>query len=346
MNALDAAATWLRAQPPWLAGTLLVAASLVAAWLVATLGVSLLRRLVGRTENRIDDLLFREVRVPASVTVAVAGAYAAATWLDVTPGTAWVVRSAVLSVLVVVWARATVRIGDGVIEYVDEDSEVAGFAPIFENLLTFVALVGASFVLLALWRVDVTPLLASAGIAGIAVGFAAKDTVANFFGSIALYVDDTYTVGDYVVLDSGEAGTVVDISIRSTRLLTKDDVLVTVPNSALNAARITNQSAPGARKRVKLPVGVAYGTDVDHVEEVLLGVAAAEELVVDAPAPRVRFRRFGDSALEFELLCWVGAPLHEGRAVHRLNRAVYGAFQRDGVEIPFPQQVVTVRERP
>jgi len=337
-------AAWLQSLPVWEALVVLVVLSLVAAWLVAVVSTRIGKRLVAFTDTEFDDLLFDELRLPVTVTVGLTGVYLAGNWLVLSsdPAVNFALRAATLTVILLVWARTLVRLGDRVIRLVDETSEVAGFAPIFQNLWSFGILIGALFLVLSVWRVDVTPLLASAGIAGIAVGFAAKDTVANFFGSIALYVDNTYKVGDYVVLDSGEHGTVIDISIRSTRIITRDNVVVTVPNSVLNSARIVNRSAPRPHTRVRVPVGVAYGSDIDEVEALLLDAAAEEDLVVESPPPRVRFRGFGDSALDYELLAYVGNPLEDARAVHKLNRAIYTRFGEHGVEIPFPQRVVTV----
>jgi len=110
----------------------------------------------------------------------------------------------------------------------------------------------------------------------------------------------------------------------------------------LNTATITNESEPQRERRVRIPVGVAYGTDLDHVEAVLLGVADDERLVLDDPSPRVRVRGFGDSAVDVELLCWVNEAVLRGRVSHRLFKAVYAAFTDEGIEIPFPQRVVTM----
>lgn len=118
--------------------------------------------------------------------------------------------------------------------------------------------------------------------------------------------------------------------------------MVTVPNSVLNAAKITNESAPQRRRRIRVPLSVAYGTDLDDFEALALEVAEAESLVLDSPKPRMRFRRFGDSALEYELLCWVGAPTRRRRAQHELNRALYVALNDAEIEIPFPKRDVTL----
>ncbi len=101
-------------------------------------------------------------------------------------------------------------------------------------------------------------MLASAGIAGLIVGLAAKDSLANFFGSISVFLDRPFKPGDYIVLSSGGGGKVVDIGLRSTRILTRDDVLISVPNSVIVSTKIINESAPYPRMRVRIKVSVAY----------------------------------------------------------------------------------------
>jgi small-conductance mechanosensitive channel len=306
-------------------------------------------RLVRRTDTEFDNLVVRNVRWPLVVSVALTGIYV----LTRTPA---VVESTLVTpaqldtffgkpslvVIILVWAWALNNLVNEGVEIVKEKGSRFDFAPVFSNVWTLVVTVGTAAALLRLYDIDVTPLLGAAGIAGIAVGFAAKDTVANFFGGIALYFDDTYKLGDYIVLDSGEAGTVVQVGIRSTTLMTRDEVLVTVPNSALNAAKVVNESAPQRRRRIRVPIGVAYGTDIDSFEESVVGIAEAESLVLDSPKPRMRFRRFGDSALEYELLCWVASPTRRARATHELNRSIYKTLTERGIEIPYPKRDLTV----
>ena len=193
---------------------------------------------------------------------------------------------------------------------------------------------------MSVWEINITPLLASAGIAGVAVALAAKETLSNFFGGVTVLLDQPYKVGDYIVLDSGERGEVVEVGLRSTRILTRDDVQISIPNSIITNTKVINESAPEPRFRVRIKVGVAYGTDVDQVEEVLLSVARDNPLVVTKPEARVRFRTFGDSSLDFELLCWAHRPHDKGRITHQLNRAIYKAFEQAGIVIPFPQRDV------
>ncbi|KAB1196544.1 MULTISPECIES: mechanosensitive ion channel family protein [Haloferax] len=323
--------------------------SVGGAFVMEAVVIRLLLQYTRRTETALDNIVIQEIRWPIVVTVSLAGIYLFAQTPSV--ATALVVDDAVLdrffglpsiSVGIVVWAWALNRLVNRLVESVKDKGSRFDFAPVFSNIWTLVVSIGTIGALLYIWGIEITPLFAGAGIAGIAVGFAAKDTVANFFGGIALYFDDTYKIGDYVVLDSGEAGTVVKVGIRSTTLLTRDELLVTVPNSVLNAAKIINESAPDRRRRMKVPIGVAYGTDIDQFEDILVELALDEPLVLDTPRPRARFRTFGADALEYELVCWVNSPLKRGKATHKLNREIYKRLNEADIGIPYPQRDVHV----
>ncbi len=154
-------------------------------------------------------------------------------------------------------------------------------------------------------------------------------------------------MGDFIILDGDLRGEVREIGIRSTRILTRDDVEVTVPNAVIANARIVNETGgPYDKMRVRVKVSVAYGSDVDEVRDLLLSCVEDAPHLVPEPAPRVRFRTFGASGLDFELLAWIEKPLFRGRVLDDLNRRVYMAFNAAGVEIPYSKQDVYVKELP
>jgi small-conductance mechanosensitive channel len=205
----------------------------------------------------------------------------------------------------------------------------------------------AVYWLLVTWDLNLAPWLASAGIVGIAVGFAAKDSLANLFGGLFIIMDAPYKINDFIILDSGERGRVIKIGLRSTRLLTRDDVEVTLPNSYIANSKVVNESGgPYEKTRVAIVVGVAYGSDIDRVREVLHGAAESVEFVVSDPAPRVQFIEMGDSALLFRVQGWVDQPAMRGRCIDGMNTAVYKALGQANIEIPFPQRVVTMAGAP
>jgi len=216
--------------------------------------------------------------------------------------------------------------------------------PLFDLLFTVIVVAIAAYALLQVWNIDPTAWLASAGVIGIAVGFAARDTLANLFAGFFIIADAPYKVGDYIVLDTGERGEVTKVGIRSTRILTRDDVEVTMPNSIMANSKIVNESGGiWERFRIRLKVGVAYGSDVDQVVGLLEAIAKRHETVCREPAARVRMRGFGDSSLDFELLCWVDRPANRGLVTHELYMKIYKAFDEAGIQIPFPQRDVWMR---
>jgi small-conductance mechanosensitive channel len=210
----------------------------------------------------------------------------------------------------------------------------------FENVGRVLVLLAAAALLLLVWKIDISPLLASAGIVGLAVALAARDTLANFFGGINIFLDKPFATGDYIILESGERGEVVDIGVRSTLIRTRDDEQISIPNSIVANTKIINESAPEPRYRVRIKVGVAYDSNLVQVEAALLKVANSNQSISHDPEARVRLRAFGDSSLEFELLCWAKTPADRGRVIHELNIALFEEFQKENISIPFPQRDV------
>lgn len=328
-------------------GLLIVAAFAGLAWLSDLLINRVFFRLAGRSRFKLDDVIIKAIHRPVWVSILLIGAILGIRWISPPPPFPTVSEAVLKSLMLIIWALAVNRLVVAVVsDWVGlwrsrgrEGGEIIGLGG---NIARMLLLVGAAFLFLAIWKINITPLLASAGIAGVAVALAAKETLSNFFGGVSVLLDQPYKVGDYIVLDSGERGEVVEIGLRSTRILTRDDVLISIPNAIITNTKIINESAPEPRFRVRIKVGVAYGSDVDRVEEILLAEARENSLVAPKPDPRVRFRRFGDSSLDFELLCWANRPHDKGKLVHMLNRSIYKAFNAEGVAIPFPQRDVYI----
>ena len=204
-----------------------------------------------------------------------------------------------------------------------------------------------AYLFMAIWGIDGTAWLASAGVIGIAVGFAAKDTLANLISGVSIVADAPYKIGDYIVLDTGERGIVTNLGIRSTRLLTRDDVEVSIPNAVIGNAKITNESGgPWIKHRIRVPIGVAYGSNTEEVVGILEQIARDCPGINDSPAPRVRMRAFGDSSLDFELLGWINHPELRGRVKHDILMEIDRRFREEGVVIPFPQADIHISNRP
>jgi small-conductance mechanosensitive channel len=304
-----------------------------------------LRRFTKFTKSDIDDKIIDFIHKPVFFTVIILGIVLAISDLRPSPKVLFYSSSFLYSILTALWCVTFIRISNSVIEHgIRKVSDVTGLShdiiPLAENIAKIVIIIASLMVVLSLWKVNITPLIASAGIAGAAVAFAAKDTIANFFGGISIFVDRPFTIGDYIVLDKGERGEVVAIGVRSTRLRTVDDILITVPNSIIANTKIINESAPTQQFRMRVSVAVAYGSNIGQIEKILLEIAKSNENVLSEPEPGVWFSAFGDSSVSLELLCWAKSPALRGVLMHQLNSAIYKRFGEAGIKIPFPQRDV------
>jgi len=311
-----------------------------------------IRRLLKKTKFTLDDQILDIFHRPIFVSILLLGLAVATARLDFSQTVHFVTLSGLKTVAIFLWAKAVARFLQLIIELVSRDDSrfiliQHRTLPLFSNLLVILVVALALYFVFLAWNIDVTAWIASAGILGLAISFAAKDTLANLFSGVFILTDAPFKLGDFILLDSGERGEVTHIGIRSTRLLTRDDVEITVPNSIMGNAKITNETGgPHERYRIRVKVGVAYGSDIDKVKSVLMDVAGSQPEVCKAPAPRVRFRAFGDSSLDHELLCWVDKPVLRGRVTHLLNTAVYKRFIKEGIDIPFPQRDVFIKTAP
>jgi small-conductance mechanosensitive channel len=317
--------------------------------LILTRGMT---RLTSKTSTDFDDRFIELARRPVLVTTLILALLLATAVIALPQGMHDFSVRVLATVLLLSWARATIKTVHMILEMIANNHERFEIVqertiPLFEMTLKILLVGAVAYALLMIWGINPTAWLASAGVIGIAVGFAAKDSLANLFSGIFIVADAPFKIGDYVVLDSGERGAVAGLGMRSTRLLTRDDVEITIPNAVIANAKIINESGgPWEKERIRIPVGVAYGSDADQVCELLKNIAIEHPEISRDPSPRVRLRAFGVSSLDFELMGWIDHPELRGRIRHELHMNIYKGFADAGVEIPFPQQDVHVRSMP
>lgn len=332
---------------PWAQALLVFSCFLLLAAVLRVFLTRVAPRLVARTRTEADDKFLQYLLNPVFLSVILAGIHFAAL-LVVAPGGAYYryVLAALKTVAIVVWQVFFVRVARLGLEVLARHHGrfpvvQPQTVPALSNVASAVIIGGSVYFLLLAWDINVSAWVTSAGIIGLTVSLAAKDSLANLFAGLTILADRPYKLGDFIVLESGERGEVTQIGIRSSRMLTRDDIEIILPNSVLINSKIVNEAGgPAPRYRVRVKVSVAYGSDVDQVRRVLEEVASDEEQVLREPTPRVRFRSFGDSGLDFELLAWVEAPVLRGRVLDALNTAVYKRFGAEGIEIPYPKRDV------
>lgn len=213
-------------------------------------------------------------------------------------------------------------------------------------LYWFVVVVGCVIVLTEV-GIEITPVLAALGVGSLAVGLALQPTLSNLFAGFNLSLNQRVRVGDFVRLDSGQEGRVLDIGWRATEIRSIGDSLVSVPNAKLSEMIVTNYSLPGEDLALRVEVGVSYASDLEQVERVALEVARAVQANAEGAArdhePILRFLGFGDSSINFMVVLRAASFPDRLTVTHEFVKRIKARFERERIEIPFPQRVVHMR---
>lgn len=319
----------------------------IADWILSrTIG-----KIASRSKTDVDDRLVSLIHQPVFMSFVLLGLGLATQRLGLPEPPEFITLGVLKTIAVVVWYNMLRQLTDVLVQTArrNRSSKLVqtGMLALIQNVAKVFLFSLAIYFLFLAWDINVTAWVASAGIVGLALSFAARDTLSNLFAGVSIVMDAPYKTGDFIILDSGQRGIVTHIGLRSTRLLTRDDIEITVPNGIIGNSIITNEAGgPSEKHRVRIAVGAAYGSDIDHVIATLAKVATDHDEICSNPAPRVRFRQFGESSLDFELLCWIDRPIDRGRLRHELGCGVYKAFAAAQIEIPFPQQDLHVRTMP
>ncbi|MES0488535.1 MAG: mechanosensitive ion channel family protein [Leptospirales bacterium] len=337
---------------PIIITVIILLSSFVVAKIVTLILVKVIGRFAKRTRVEWDDQIVTALHKPIILSLMLLSLWLTRIPWDLLEATNNLFKSIIITVLIIIWTTFLIQLIRIVLRAMSQSSHKYSMVrvqtrPLFENLGFILVLIVAVYIIFKFWDIDMTAWLASAGVIGIAVGFAAKDTLANLFSGVFILADAPYQIGDYVVLDGGERGKVTHIGIRSTRLLTREDVEITIPNAIMGNTRIINESGgPYEKYRLRVSLGVAYGSDIDHVKKILMEIAIDEPLVCDNPEPKTRFRSFGASSLDIDLLCWVENPEVRGSISDILNTTIYKRFNAEGIEIPYSKHDIFIKEMP
>ena len=318
----------------------------IADWILTRL----LKGIANSTKNEFDDKFVELFHKPVVATVMLIGFDRAVLLFGLPDNILWILSASAWTIIIVYWMVFSIKFTRLSLTSMSKKENHFKMVqmhtlPLFNNFAMIMFFGLATYFIFLAWEINVSAWIASAGILGLALSFAAKDTLANLFAGVFILADSPYSLGHYIILETGERGMVTHIGIRSTRILTRDDVEITIPNAIMGNSKIINEtSGINSKMRIRIKVSVAYGTDTDKVREILMNTVKDHTDIVMDPEPRVRFRHFGDSGLEFELLCWVGMPVLRGKAIDSINESVYKAFLREEIEIPYPKRDLYIKE--
>ncbi|WP_342052997.1 mechanosensitive ion channel family protein [Crocosphaera sp. Alani8] len=199
-----------------------------------------------------------------------------------------------------------------------------------------------TIVVLQVWGLDLSSLTVFASVLGVGIGLGLQGIAKEFVSGLVLIFERPIQVGDFVDVD-GLMGTVERISVRSTEIRTLDQISVILPNSRFLDSEVINWSHSSPISRLKIPVGVAYGSNLEAVRKILIDTARNHQDILYTPSPQVFFSDFGDSSLNFKLLVWINKPHKQFKIKSDLYFKIDSQFRQEGIEIPFPQTDINFR---
>ena len=336
--------------------TLAVSLLIVACVVVALLGIrkllfGSLRRLAGRTETGVDDILLAAVQGPSTLLIIAFALFIGIRMTDLPSSYAeYAAKGMFFSLILTITMGFSNISGKLLIYFLRKADLPISVTGLLQAVTKAVIYIIGFLIILNYLGVSITPIITALGVGGLAMALALQDTLSNLFAGIHILAEHTIRVGDYIRLESGQEGFVEDISWRTTRILLVPNNMVIVPNSKLAQSIVTNYHLPEKRMIVQMSLGVSYDTDPEEVERILVEEAkkAASEglpgLLAD-PAPFARLvPGFGESSLDFTLFFSVREVNDQHLIQHELRKRILKRFRQEAIAIPFPTRIVYVKE--
>ncbi|MBI2143558.1 mechanosensitive ion channel family protein [Candidatus Woesearchaeota archaeon] len=339
-------------------GDLMTAAMTLGAFLVLAFFIHFLMNFylatfAKRTGTELDDAIVAALKKPMYVLALFTGTYVSLLQINALAAYADFLGRLYKASIILLIAYAASRITAALIGWqlkkrTGAESEVARhFLPLAGRAATVFIYVIAVIGLLDQMNVKVTALVASVGVASLAVALALQDTLANFFAGIYIMADRPVRTGDFIRLENGEDGYVEEIGWRSTKVRTLPNNVIVIPNSKLAQSVITNYYLPSQETSFFVKCGVAYGSDLEKVERVTVKTAKDVQQAVNGAArdfePFIRFNEFGDSNINFSVVLRVGEPVAKYVVLHEFIKRLAKAYEKEGIEISWPARKVYLK---
>ena len=323
----------------YLKSLIIVTAGLVSAFLFKFITRQYLKPLAKKTKTKIDDLIIRSISSVIFYIIFFLGLKIAVSSLPIESD---ILHNLVNSILILIICILLIRIIDNFAKQWMKDWKQKTKTTTDERLIPLLQKLVKSVVIFifSAWKINISPLLTTAGIAGLTIGLAVKDSLVNVLGGLQLVLDKTFKVGDKVAMDGGEQGVIMDIGLRSTKLKTYDNEILFIPNGLLANSKIKNYTQPDLSLRVNVDFGVEYGSDPEQVRQVVMTALKGLPGVLGDPVPVVQFLKMSDFSLDFKARTWVESYSDAFSMALKMTDAIYLALNKAGIGIPFPTHTV------
>ncbi|MBT4824005.1 mechanosensitive ion channel [Candidatus Woesearchaeota archaeon] len=296
---------------------------------------------VKKTKTKIDDILVSRLEYPISWFIVLLGIIISLKTVET--GVTYVIPI-VKSIIVALVAHTLLKLADDLLEEWWIESPQQGLdediIQITSNFLKIIIIVISLIVMLIVWGADIKSLLLSVGIISVVLGFALKGSLDNIFSGISLMLDHTFRVGDVIKLESSEIGEVIHIGLRSTKVKTYDNELLVIPNSILANMRVINYARPDNNLRIIIPVGVAYGSDVEKVKKVLRNALKNRKEISLPHLSDVWFVKMNDFSLDFKVIFYIDDYRKKYKTESIITTMIYDILKKNKLNIPFPTRTL------
>ena len=332
-----------------ISAAIIVGTALIGRWLIRLIVHRLLPLITRRTRSTLDDFLVGALHPPLYILAVIYAFDLGIARIDFIPSIWGEPLNNIFYVLYVIaifiaLARILNAFGRWYSEVIAPKTDTnldEQLLPFFRRVALIILVMIGAIILLSHFKINVTALVTTLGVGSLAIALAAQETLADTISGFVIVFDRPYRIGDRIeVQDLDTWGDVVDIGLRSTRIRTRDNRMVIIPNSVIGKSLIVNYSYPDTKYRIEIQIGIGYGSEIEHARKTLIeAVENAEGVLEDHPVEAL-FLEFGDSALIFRVRWWLDSYYDTRRMFDRVNTAMYDALRREGIDIPMPQREI------
>jgi MscS family membrane protein len=309
-------------------------------------------KLTMKTKTEVDDLIVKKTNKPISLILLLMGIRLAIVPIGFIESAYTIIANILYSLMIFIGGYIIITIIDVIVNNWGKTFTKRTKSEIDDTILSLihktielVIYIIAILIILDNWGIKIGPLLASLGIAGLAIAFALQNTLANIFGGVSLILDKSIKIGDIVKLDADTMGTVYGIGIRSTKIKTWDNEIIIIPNGKLVESKIQNISQPDPSIRINIEFGVEYGSNIEKVKKVALDTINKIKEVSKEPVPKILFLAMADSSLNFKLMFWVDDISKKWDVHQEAITNLYNNLRKNKIGIPFPQMDVHLKKK-
>lgn len=304
-----------------------------------------------RTGVSIGEVILNSIKTPSLTWCLALGLYLGISISEIPEKYLFYFNKVIIVIMIFSVTHAISKLAISIIQFQIHRTNLSFPATglIFTILRIFIMITGFLLILSTL-GISITPLITALGIGGLAIALALKDTLSNIFAGIHILVEKSIRVGDFIRLESGQEGSVEDLTWRTARIKTISNNMVIIPNSKLSQSIVTNFSLPEARMSISVAVNVSYSSDIQKVEKTLIDIAKRSvgeiQGLLDEPPPIVRFTPgFSESSLDFLLICSVQEFKFQNSVQHELRKRILERFREEGIEIPYPHRIIYLKHK-